>query len=48
MPTRSNTIGNGSYQYFTSPVSTGISIPSTEYITGISIALSSGNPKWYN
>ena len=48
MPTYSSTIGNGSYQYFTSPVSTGITIPSTEYITAISIALSSSNPKWYN
>ena len=48
MATYSKTIGNGSYQYFTSPVSTGITIPSGQYITGISINLASGNPKWYN
>ena len=48
MPSYSKTIGSTAYQYFTSPVSTTITIPSTEYITAISIALASGNPKWYN
>ena len=45
--TKSN-LGSTSYYYFNTPRSTGITIPTGEYITGISINIKSDNPKWYN